>query len=140
MLAIPALFAFSLLLLLLLCRSLRQRNTIAFFHPYCNDGGGGERVLWCAVQALHASRPSCTVAVYTGDTASKEDILRKAKERFGLDVDGVCLPPTTRAQCLLHLASPLAEQGYRLPKSHIFTNYAMFDILCCSFSVRSDFS
>ena len=25
---------------------------IGFFHPYCNAGGGGERVLWMAVQAL----------------------------------------------------------------------------------------
>lgn len=26
--------------------------TVAFFHPYCNAGGGGERVLWCALRAL----------------------------------------------------------------------------------------
>lgn len=25
---------------------------VAIFHPYCNAGGGGERVLWCAVRAL----------------------------------------------------------------------------------------
>lgn len=25
---------------------------IGIFHPYCNAGGGGERVLWCAVKAL----------------------------------------------------------------------------------------
>jgi len=25
---------------------------VGFFHPYCNAGGGGERVLWMAVQAL----------------------------------------------------------------------------------------
>lgn len=28
------------------------RPTVAFFHPYCNAGGGGERVLWCALRAL----------------------------------------------------------------------------------------
>ena len=28
------------------------RPTVAFFHPYCHAGGGGERVLWCAVRAL----------------------------------------------------------------------------------------
>ena len=27
---------------------------VAFFHPYCNAGGGGEKVLWMAVQALQA--------------------------------------------------------------------------------------
>lgn len=26
--------------------------TIGFFHPYCSSGGGGERVLWKAIQAL----------------------------------------------------------------------------------------
>ena len=76
-------------LLIVFKRITRRKNVVAFFHPYCNDGGGGERVLWCAVQALHASRPDCAIAVYTGDAASKEDILRKAKERFGLDVDAV---------------------------------------------------
>lgn len=25
---------------------------VGFFHPYCNAGGGGERVLWCAVNAV----------------------------------------------------------------------------------------
>jgi alpha-1,2-mannosyltransferase len=25
---------------------------VGLFHPYCNAGGGGERVLWVAVRAL----------------------------------------------------------------------------------------
>lgn len=25
---------------------------VAFFHPYCSAGGGGERVLWCSLRAL----------------------------------------------------------------------------------------
>ena len=25
---------------------------IGIFHPYCNAGGGGERVLWAAVKAI----------------------------------------------------------------------------------------
>lgn len=25
---------------------------VAFFHPYCNAGGGGEKVLWAAIQSL----------------------------------------------------------------------------------------
>lgn len=28
---------------------------VAFFHPYCNAGGGGERVLWCAIRALQVN-------------------------------------------------------------------------------------
>lgn len=38
---------------------LRQPDTngkvpivVGFFHPYCNAGGGGERVLWTAIRAL----------------------------------------------------------------------------------------
>lgn len=30
------------------------RPTVAFFHPYCNAGGGGERVLWCAIRVLQS--------------------------------------------------------------------------------------
>ena len=26
--------------------------SIAFFHPFCNSGGGGERVLWSAVKII----------------------------------------------------------------------------------------
>ena len=30
----------------------RSPLIVAFFHPYCNAGGGGERVLWVAIKAL----------------------------------------------------------------------------------------
>lgn len=37
-------------------RKLRQQSkketVVGIFHPYCNAGGGGERVLWAAVQAI----------------------------------------------------------------------------------------
>lgn len=29
-----------------------KKRTYCFFHPYCNAGGGGERVLWTAVQTV----------------------------------------------------------------------------------------
>ena len=29
-----------------------SKTTVGFFHPYCNAGGGGERVLWCAVRSM----------------------------------------------------------------------------------------
>ncbi|EKX38590.1 hypothetical protein GUITHDRAFT_158493 [Guillardia theta CCMP2712] len=72
----------------ILMRSRRKRNVIGFFHPYCNDGGGGERVLWCAIQALLREDSKRLIAVYTGDRASKEEILAKAKERFGFELHG----------------------------------------------------
>lgn len=29
-----------------------SEQCVGIFHPYCNAGGGGERVLWCAIRAL----------------------------------------------------------------------------------------
>lgn len=33
-------------------RRLKSGITIGLFHPYCNAGGGGERVLWVAINAI----------------------------------------------------------------------------------------
>jgi len=63
--------------------------TIGFFHPYCNAGGGGERVLWCAVRALHKRYDFVKIVIYTGDTdATPDEIIQKAKERFNIDING----------------------------------------------------
>ncbi len=38
-------------------RRLLTRNgdiTLAFFHPFAEAGGGGERVLWAAIEALRS--------------------------------------------------------------------------------------
>lgn len=32
-------------------RNSLETKSVGFFHPYCNAGGGGERVLWRAVEA-----------------------------------------------------------------------------------------
>lgn len=29
-----------------------KETVVGFFHPYCNLGGGGERVLWAAINAI----------------------------------------------------------------------------------------
>ncbi|KAJ6659254.1 hypothetical protein lerEdw1_019300 [Lerista edwardsae] len=58
---------------------------IAFFHPYCNAGGGGERVLWCALRALQKKYPDATYVVYTGDSdVTAESILEGAYRRFNI--------------------------------------------------------
>ena len=47
-----------------------KERTIAFFHPYCASGGGGERVLWAIIQALgdiHQKGLSIKVIIYTID-------------------------------------------------------------------------
>jgi hypothetical protein len=37
------------------------KSTVAFFHPFADGGGGGERVLWCAVKALQEHSPHAKV-------------------------------------------------------------------------------
>lgn len=53
----------------------RKKKKIAFFHPFCSSGGGGERVLWKAIQALdelHAEGLEFEILVYTTDAASEK--------------------------------------------------------------------
>ena len=80
----------STLLALALRRVLRRRApataaAAGFFHPYTNDGGGGERVLWCAVRAVQELCPGLPCAVFTGDAdASPEGLAARAFDRFGV--------------------------------------------------------
>jgi len=61
---------------------------VGFFHPYCNAGGGGERVLWCAVNAVQKKYPNAKCVVYTGDCdATGDEILSKAFNTFGIKVE-----------------------------------------------------
>ena len=60
--------------------------TIAFFHPYCDSGGGGERVLWCGINALKRKFPYAKFIVYTGDThVMRDQIIDKVKDRFQIE-------------------------------------------------------
>lgn len=57
--------------------------TVAFFHPYCNAGGGGERVLWVAIKAIQEKYPDARCVVYTGDyDSSGPAIMAKALSAF----------------------------------------------------------
>ncbi|KAM4601728.1 GDP-Man:Man(3)GlcNAc(2)-PP-Dol alpha-1,2-mannosyltransferase [Polymixia lowei] len=61
------------------------RPTVAFFHPYCNAGGGGERVLWCAIRALQNRYADINFVVYTGDQdVTSQQILDGARRRFNI--------------------------------------------------------
>uniref|UniRef100_A0A8C2LX98 GDP-Man:Man(3)GlcNAc(2)-PP-Dol alpha-1,2-mannosyltransferase n=1 Tax=Cricetulus griseus TaxID=10029 RepID=A0A8C2LX98_CRIGR len=63
----------------------KEQMVVAFFHPYCNAGGGGERVLWCALRALQKKYPEAICVVYTGDiNASGQQILEGAVRRFNI--------------------------------------------------------
>lgn len=65
------------------------KRTLGFLHPYCNDGGGGERVLWVAIRDLVArglADPArWRVVVYTGDIVSPDEIRAHALRRFGVE-------------------------------------------------------
>ncbi|KAL1917360.1 uncharacterized protein VTP21DRAFT_5016 [Calcarisporiella thermophila] len=66
----------------------REPVVLGLFHPYCNAGGGGERVLWCCVRDVLAAYPYVVCAIYTGDTdATKDQIISRAKERFNIELD-----------------------------------------------------
>ncbi|XP_041359007.1 GDP-Man:Man(3)GlcNAc(2)-PP-Dol alpha-1,2-mannosyltransferase-like isoform X2 [Gigantopelta aegis] len=63
----------------------RTLTTVGFFHPYCNAGGGGERVLWTAIRALQKKYPSIQCVIYTGDVdARPADIIDRARQRFNI--------------------------------------------------------
>ncbi len=53
-------------------RCCKKNSTyIAFFHPHCSAGGGGERVLWKAIEALsqlNSQGVKIEVLVYTSDS------------------------------------------------------------------------
>eukprot|EP00249_Psilotum_nudum_P007213 c20401_g1_i1 orf=213-1646(-) len=61
-----------------------QPRSVGFFHPYTNDGGGGERVLWCAVRAVQEELPDISCVIYTGDDATPESLAARALDRFGV--------------------------------------------------------
>lgn len=71
-----------------LLRVLRPSSSaVAVFHPYSDAGGGGERVLWRAVQVLAVA--GFPVVIYSrrpqGGKGGK-DILKEARDRFGIQV------------------------------------------------------
>lgn len=67
---------------------LARKLVYGFFHPYANNGGGGEKVLWQAVQATLLEDQRNIVAIYTVNTdAEPLEILKKAQEKF--DVVGI---------------------------------------------------
>lgn len=56
-----------------------------FFHPYANNGGGGEKVLWQAVEATLQSDERNIAVVYTTNIDAKPmDILNKARDKFNI--------------------------------------------------------
>lgn len=70
-------------------RGKEKITQVGFFHPYCNAGGGGERVLWCAVRSLQQRYgENIHIKIYTGDKdVTAEKILQNARTTFNVAVD-----------------------------------------------------
>lgn len=65
-----------------------KRKLLGFFHPYCNAGGGGEKVLWKAVETSLNQDKNNICVIYTGDTdVNGSDILNSVRRRFEYDLD-----------------------------------------------------
>uniref|UniRef100_A0A3P8TQI0 GDP-Man:Man(3)GlcNAc(2)-PP-Dol alpha-1,2-mannosyltransferase n=1 Tax=Amphiprion percula TaxID=161767 RepID=A0A3P8TQI0_AMPPE len=81
---------------------------VAFFHPYCNAGGGGERVLWCSLRfyLLAPDTPGDSFVVYTGDQGvTGEQILEGARQRFNITLPRPVTFIFLRHQVLVEAAS-----------------------------------
>ncbi|KAH7645900.1 GDP-Man:Man(3)GlcNAc(2)-PP-Dol alpha-1,2-mannosyltransferase-like protein [Dermatophagoides farinae] len=62
-------------------------KVVAFFHPFCNAGGGGERVMWSAIKALHQRYPQHCYIIYSDNyNVQPLTIVRKASQTFQLDL------------------------------------------------------
>ncbi|KAL0031056.1 hypothetical protein WJX77_001677 [Trebouxia sp. C0004] len=64
----------------------KQKGAFGFFHPFANGGGGGERVLWCAVAAVQAVAPEAQVIIFSGDGLSAQQLLESAASNFNITV------------------------------------------------------
>lgn len=68
--------------------SKRNSRIFGFFHPYCNAGGGGEKVLWKAVETTLKHDPNNIVVIYTGDKdVTVQAILDNVTKRFDYKLD-----------------------------------------------------
>lgn len=86
---------------------------VGFFHPYCNAGGGGERVLWAAIRATQDEYSNSICVVYSGDiSVSRDAIIERAKSAFGivLDASRIAIVPLSKR----YLVSPEAWPRFTL--------------------------
>ncbi|KAI0566006.1 ALG11 mannosyltransferase [Gracilaria domingensis] len=80
---------------------LRHRSrSIGFLHPHSLDGGGGERVLWCALLAVKDLWPHSHIVVYSAWNSagvSVSNAVAKSRQRvrlqFGIDLSGIDFEP-----------------------------------------------
>ncbi|GLC39586.1 hypothetical protein PLESTB_000810100 [Pleodorina starrii] len=64
-----------------------RKGVVAFFHPFADGGGGGERVLWCAVKAVQDASPTSQVAIYVREGVTAEQLVADAMSRFNIRIE-----------------------------------------------------
>lgn len=66
----------------------KKKTLYGFFHPYCNVFGGGEKVLWKAVETTLKHDLNNVAIIYTGDlNASPKQILDGVSLKFDYKLD-----------------------------------------------------
>lgn len=70
-----------------LARRKRDGANVAFFHPFANAGGGGERVLWVAIKAILTRHPDTNIFIYTVDTSEPQNILDGVQNQFNVKIE-----------------------------------------------------
>lgn len=93
------------------CRLPAGGRRVAFFHPYCMSGGGGERVLWTAIAAIVERFPQHHVYVYCdcggAPLPTMCELAERVRGQFGVHV------PYRRVQLVpLHSAFLLKPRLY----------------------------
>jgi alpha-1,2-mannosyltransferase len=73
------------------CKLPSNTKLLAFYHPFCDSGGGGERVLWKMLHSLNELNKlkaiNVSVVIYAAQgNKTGDEILKSACERFGIDV------------------------------------------------------
>ncbi|CAH8501762.1 unnamed protein product [Schistosoma turkestanicum] len=64
-----------------------NHKIVAFFHPYCNCGGGGERVLWTAVKCMLEKYKNIIIIIYTNDAeclSNPDKVFSNIRKTFGI--------------------------------------------------------
>lgn len=65
-----------------------RQKVIGIFHPFCNAGGGGERVLWAAIKSLNDRFPYHSYVIYSDNyECNPTQILLKAKQTFQIETN-----------------------------------------------------
>ncbi|GFH17602.1 uncharacterized protein HaLaN_14267, partial [Haematococcus lacustris] len=65
-----------------------KQDAVAFFHPFADGGGGGERVLWYAVKAIREMAPKAKIYIYARQGVSAAQLLADAQQRFSIELEG----------------------------------------------------